>query len=118
VAAFAVLLLVLGGCASHVARETEVVTMRAEALPQNPGLPPHGGVWRLDERDLARLSPAPYVEPPPPPLAAPYAGVPAVPAPYAWPSPYFGWGVPYYGTAFDFSFGHSHPRHFHRRWRR
>jgi len=93
------------------------VTMGAAASSDDRGLPPPGTTWRLDERELLALSPAPYVPPPPTPIPQPPRVVPVVP--YAVPYPYYGYGVPYYGPSFGFSFGYVHPRHSHRRgWRR
>lgn len=110
-------LLTLAGCAAQPVHETQVVVMKPDSVPADPGLPPPGTTWRLEERELTALSPAPYVPPPPAPIPSPPRVVPAPPLmPYVYP--YYGWGVPYYGPSFGFSFGYSHPRHSHRRWRR
>jgi len=90
--------------------------MKPDSLPADAGLPPPGTTWRLGERDLLALSPAPYVPPPPTPIPAPPRVAPAPVMPYV--VPYYGWGMPYYGPGFGFSFGYSHPRYSHRRWRR
>ncbi|HEY9445626.1 MAG TPA: hypothetical protein VIQ62_01010 [Burkholderiales bacterium] len=113
----ALLALALAGCSAMPAHETRVVTMGADASPEDRGVPPPGTTWRLDEHELLALSPAPYVPPPPTPIPQPPRVAPVVP--YAVPYPYYGFGVPYYGPSFGFSFGYSHPRHHsHRRWRR
>ncbi len=114
------LLLALGvaGCAAPPARDTQVVVMNSDALPAEPGLPPPGTTWRLDEHVLLALSPAPYAPPPAQPIPAPPPALSVVPVvPYPAPYPYF-WGAPYYGPAFGFSFGYSnshYPHHRHRR---
>jgi hypothetical protein len=111
------LLLALAGCASPPVHETQVVVMTPGAVRNDAALPPPGTTWRLDERELLALSPAPYVPPPPSPVPMPPRVVPApLMAPYA--APYYGWGVPYYGPAFGFSFGYSYPRYTHRHRRR
>jgi hypothetical protein len=111
------LLLALAGCASPPVHETQVVVMASGAAHNDAALlPPPGTTWRLDERELLALSPAPYVPPPPSPVPMPPRVAPGPMAPYA--APYYGWGIPYYGPAFGFSFGYSHPRYSHRRWRR
>jgi len=113
----ATLLMALAGCATQPVHETQVVQMKPGALPGDPGLPPPGTTWRLEERELLALSPAPYVPPPPSPIPMPPRAAPApLMVPYA--APYYGWGVPYYGPAFGFSFGYAYPRYTHRRGRR
>jgi hypothetical protein len=96
--------------------ETRVVEMKPGAPGDDAALPPPGTTWRLDERELLAMSPAPYVPPPPSPIPMPPRVAPPAYAPYA--TPYYGWGAPYYGPAFGFSFGYSYPRHTYRRWRR
>lgn len=116
------MLLALAGCATPPVHETQVVVMKTGSLPADSGLPPPGTTWRIEERELLALSPAPYVPPPPTPIPAPPRAAPAPPmVPYAVPYgvPYYGWGMPYYyGPGFGFSFGYSHPRYPYRRWRR
>lgn len=111
-----IVLFVLAGCAVSPVAETQVVVMKRGAMPEDPGLPPPGTTWRLDERDLVAMSPAPYVPPPPTPVPPPPTVVVAPAVPYM--APYSLWGAPYYGPAFGFSFGYFHSRHSHRRWRR
>lgn len=114
--AAAALVLVLAGCAVPPVQETQVLVMKPGA-PSGEALPPAGTVWRLEEKELLALSPAPYVAPAPQPIPMPPRVSPAVPVvPYA--VPYYGWGAPFYGPSFGFSFGYSHPRYPHRRWRR
>ena len=63
--------------------------MKADA-PAPAAFPAPGTVWRLDERDLASLSPAPIAEPPPPPRWPP----PPRPNEYPPPPAYY-YGPPY-----------------------
>lgn len=86
-------LALLAGCVTEPPIHTEVVTMKAGEGAAASGLPPPGTVWRLDERDLRALSPAPIVEGPPPP------NYPPPPRPEEryqygpYPGPYFNyWG--------------------------
>lgn len=80
----------------------QVVTMKASEAASREGYPPPGTVWRLDERDLKAMSPAPFVEPPPPPRLPPPPR-PNDPAPeyygppYYAPSLYWGSGFYYWG---------------------
>jgi hypothetical protein len=60
----------LAACASQPPRYGEVVVMKpGEAAAGD--YPAPGTVWRLDEAELNKLSPAPYQEPPPPPRRPP-----------------------------------------------
>jgi hypothetical protein len=73
----------LAGCVSEPLRYGEVVVVKpgessAELYP-TPGT-----VWRLDEAELKRLSPAPYQEPPPPPRRAPSRVYYPPPPPPPW----------------------------------
>jgi hypothetical protein len=117
--AAAVLTAAVAGCAATPPHETAVVVMNANALPQDPGLPPPGTTWRLDQRELVALSPAPYVPPP----AMPIPASPAAPAPIYGPlySPYpYGYTMPYYygwGIGIGYGFGSVHRSHLHRGWR-
>ena len=61
----------LGACAVEPPRYGEVVTMKADEAARVAGRPAPGTVWRLDESDLAKLSPAPLVPAPPPPRLPP-----------------------------------------------
>lgn len=116
-------LCMLAGCAASPVPPTEVLTMKADALPPEPGLPPPGTTWRLDEAALQMLSPAPYVPPPPLMLPYPVPGVappPPVYVPYTYvPPPLFYFGLGYgWGGHRHWSGGHRafHPRgHFRRR---
>lgn len=108
--------LIVAGCTTPPIHETQVVVMKPDSLPADAGLPPPGTTWRLGERDLLALSPAPYVPPPPTPIPSPPRIAPVPVMPYV--VPYYGWGMPYYGPGFGFSFGYSYPRYSHRRWRR
>jgi hypothetical protein len=106
---------VLGGCVT-VAPPTEVVSLRAGSLPEEPGLPPPGTTWRLDPAELQALSPAPYVAPPPLMLPYPVPGVaapPPVPEPYLYvpPLPLF-----YFGLGYTWD-SHRHSHRSHRHWR-
>ena len=77
------LFLVLGGCASEPLRYGEVVMMKPGE--QSGGdYPAPGTVWRLDETELKRLSPAPYQEPPPPPRLPPPRTYYPPPPPPPW----------------------------------
>jgi hypothetical protein len=70
----------LAACATEPPRHAEVVTMKAgQRTPA--ASPPPGTVWRLEEHDLARLSPKPVVPAPPPPNWPPPPR-PNEPAPY------------------------------------
>lgn len=109
--ACAVALLAVIGCATSPLRETSVLAMKANALPDDAGLPPAGTVWRLDEHDLHTLSPAPYVPPPAQPIPMPPRVSPRTPPPPVWFHPYWGWGVPYHGSSFGFSLRYGYPRH-------
>jgi hypothetical protein len=90
IATAAALALALAGCAAHAPQYGEVVTMTVSEAALASDVPPPGTVWRLDERDLKRLSPAPAVEPPPAP-ALPPPPRPNDPPPsfYFYPLPYF-----------------------------
>ena len=94
--------LLLAACAAEGPRYGEVVTMKADEAARAPGQPPPGTVWRLEERDLRALSPAPYVDGPPPPRLPPPPRPDDPP-----PSPYYG---PYYDPFWGPSF------HYWRRW--
>jgi hypothetical protein len=61
----------LAGCVADAPSYGEVVTMKAGETSSVSGYPPPGTVWRLDARDLQALSPAPIVDPPPPPQLPP-----------------------------------------------
>ena len=89
------LVAVLGACATPpptepATRPAEVVVMKPNEAP--PGaFPVPGTVWRLDERDMKALSPAPVAEPPPPPRypPPPRAGsYPPPPPAYYYPPAY------------------------------
>ena len=103
---------VLTACVAVPPPSTEVMTLRAGALPQEPGVPPAGTTWRLEENDLHALSPAPYVPPPPLLLPYPVAGVAPPPAyaPYAYvPAPVFYFGLGYTAGGHRHGFRpHSH----------
>ena len=89
----------LAACAAEPPRYGEVITLRAGEAPPAADYPGPGTVWRLDERDLTRLSPAPLVPAPPPPQLPPpprpddwsYYGAPYY-APHWNYAPYFNWG--------------------------
>jgi hypothetical protein len=73
----------LAGCASEPLRYGEVITMKPgeRVAGDYPG---QGTVWRLDEAELKRLSPAPYQEPPPPPRRPPPPPRTYYPPPPPW----------------------------------
>jgi len=100
-------LAVLAGCATSSPPPAQVVTLKANSLPPEPGLPPAGTTWRLDSNELQSLSPAPYIPPPPLMLPYPVPGVaPPPPPPYA---PY-AYGLPpifYFGLGYGWG-GHRH----------
>ena len=80
------------GCATYEPlRYGEVVTMKAGEASGVSGYPPPGTVWRLDQSDLKTLSPAPTVEPPPPPRYPP----PPPPGYYPPPPPPGWYSAPY-----------------------
>ena len=86
------LLALLCGCAAEPPRYGEVVTMKAGAAPPE-AYPAPGTVWRLEERDLNALSPAPVIPAPPPPRIPPPPRPNGAPPGYG-PPPY--WGPSYY----------------------
>ena len=82
-------LALLGGCVQEAPRYGEVFTMTADEAARISGSPAPGTVWRLDEGDLKKLSPAPILPAPPPPRYPP-------PPAYYPPPPPPGWyGPPY-----------------------
>ena len=87
-----VLTAMLAACVTEPPRYGEVVTLKAGDPPPDSAYPPPGTVWRLEESDLKALSPAPFVEPPPPPRLPPPprpdVSYPAPPGYYA-PPPYW-----------------------------
>jgi hypothetical protein len=87
-------LTLLCACASEPARHGEVITMKAGEASAVSGYPAPGTVWRLDEKDLKALSPAPIVPAPPPPrLAPPPRPNEAYPSGYHYgPPPSLYWG--------------------------
>ena len=88
-------LLVFAACAPQPpAQPGEVVVMRAADAPPS-AFPAVGTVWRLDEKDLKTLSPAPIAEPPPPPRWPPPPRVGEYPPP---PPPAYYYYPPAYGT--------------------
>jgi hypothetical protein len=105
------------GCAAPPQQQSALVVMSANALPDDPGLPPPGTTWRLDERELVALSPAPYVPPPPTPIPAPRIAPARAYVPFYAPySP--GYALPWYsgwGIGIGYGFGRVH--HTHRAWR-
>ena len=86
--------LLLNACALEAPRYSDVVTVRAGSEVGAAQLPGPGTVWRLEETELRALSPAPYVEPPPPPKLAPPPR-PNDPPP-AYHAPYYGSPYPYW----------------------
>ena len=83
-------LLALAACATQPpAQPGEVVVMRAADAPPS-AFPAPGTVWRLDDKDLKTLSPAPVAEPPPPPRWPPprVGEYPPPPAYYYYPPGY------------------------------
>jgi hypothetical protein len=60
----------LAACAPQPLRYGEVVTIKPGEHVDGD-YPAPGTVWRLDEAELQKLSPAPYQEPPPPPRRPP-----------------------------------------------
>lgn len=93
----ALLAMMLGACATPpptepMPRASEVVVMKPNEAPP-AAYPAPGTVWRLDEKALKALSPAPIAEPPPPPrYPPPRAGEYPPPPPPAYYYP------PAYGT--------------------
>ena len=87
-------LVMLAACATQpVPQAGEVVVMKANEAPA-AAFPVAGTVWRLDEKDLKTLSPAPVAEPPPPPrYPPPRAGEYRPPPAYYYPPAY---GTHYY----------------------
>lgn len=83
------LLVVLAACATQPIPLTgDVVVMKATDAPAG-AFPTPGMVWRLDEKDLRTLSPAPIAEPPPPPRhPPPRAGAYPPPPAYYYPPAY------------------------------
>jgi hypothetical protein len=63
--------LFLCACVSEPPRYGEVITMKAGDAPRDVPYPAPGTVWRLDEKDLKAMSPAPIVPAPPPPRLPP-----------------------------------------------
>jgi hypothetical protein len=84
-----ILIALFAGCAAPP-RYGEVITFKAgEATPGAAPMP--GTVWRLDEKDLNALSPAPIVPAPPPPRypPPPNALYPPAPTIYGPPPPMY-----------------------------
>jgi hypothetical protein len=97
---------VLVACAAEPPRYGEVVTWKAGEPPPASDFPGPGTVWRLDESDLMRLSPAPLVPAPPPPQLPPPPRADDWPyygsrfySPYSDYAPYWNWGL---GLGFGF----------------
>jgi hypothetical protein len=87
--------LLLAACAAQVPQHRDIVTLRAGEAPVDGAFPAPGTVWRLDQSDLAALSPAPSVEAPPPPRLPPPPRPNDPPQMYYAPpyyAPYFYWG--------------------------
>ena len=79
-------LALLAACVAEGPQYGQVVTMKADEASAASGYPPPGTVWRLEERDLRALSPAPFVEPPPPPRLPPPVAPPRLPPRRSRPS--------------------------------
>jgi hypothetical protein len=93
----------LAGCESPAPQYGDIVTMRASDAAALAGHPAPGTVWRLDEGDLAKLSPAPSVEAPPPPrLPPPPRPNDPPPAGYYHPAPYYGPHIYWWGPSFHY----------------
>jgi hypothetical protein len=94
----------LAACAVEPPRYGEVITLKAGEAPPASHYPEPGTVWRLDESDLTRLSPAPLVPAPPPPRLPP---PPRPDDPPYYGQPYY---APYYTPYWNWGFGLHHRR--------
>ena len=84
------LVAMLAACATQpIPRSSDVVVMKATDAP-SAAFPTQGTVWRLDEKDLRTLSPAPIAEPPPPPRRPPPRAAEYPPPPVYYYPPAYG----------------------------
>jgi hypothetical protein len=81
--ATSLMLAALTGCVSEAPRYGQVLTMKPGEGAEGD-YPAPGTVWRLDEAELKRLSPAPYQEAPPPPRRPPPPPAYYPPPPPPW----------------------------------